>query len=283
MYEDIDRAGGSSWTQILTISLNLINGINERITNYISPQPAATSFSNKITEPGLPRLTGGLKEGNILSAPLPPKSASESIMHTVGSIAKQHGQSPSPVARGRRFIEKAKSSVLTPEQEKSISADGIWATIRQYALVFLSIPLGAPFRQDFRRRINTVVLGSPHGDVGILVDAANALTRLAVCSLQEDSYGNVQKDIPTIIRTFTITIERLENFKKNLGFHWTDVERNRQSPEIDAVLIALKSALQELIAGFGDYAADLRLSQSDMRLARHAAALKELEMKQSNR
>jgi len=41
--------------------------------------------------------------------------------------------------------------------------------------------------------------------------------------------------------------------------------------------VALKSDLQELIAAFGDYAEDLRLSQSDMRLARHAAALKEVE------
>jgi len=116
-----------------------------------------------------------------------------------------------------------------------------------------------------------VVLGQPYGDVGIIVDAIDALTRFAVCSLTEDKYGNVQRDVKLIIRTFTTTVTKLEGFKKSLGVHWTDIEKKQESPEADAILVALKGGLNELVTAFGDYSEDLRLSQSEMRMAREAA------------
>jgi nucleoporin NDC1 len=117
-----------------------------------------------------------------------------------------------------------------------------------------------------------IVLGSPYGDVGIIVDAIDALTRFSVCSLIEDKYGNVQRDVPLIIRTLTSTVNKLKDFKKNSKFHWTDVEKDRVCPEVDAVLIVLKTGLDELISAFGNYSQDLGLSQSEMRKAREAAA-----------
>ena len=117
------------------------------------------------------------------------------------------------------------------------------------------------------------MLGSPYGDVGIIVDAIDSLTRLAVCSLQEDKYGNVQRDVKRIIQTLTMTVTKLETFKKSIGFHWTDVQAKRDSPEVDTILTALKEGLNQLIEAFGDYSEDLRLSQSEMRMARKAATL----------
>ncbi len=116
-----------------------------------------------------------------------------------------------------------------------------------------------------------IVLGQPYGDVGVIVDAIDALTRFAVCSLKEDNYGNVQRDVKLIIRTFTTTVTKLEGFKKSIGIHWTDIERKQESPETDTILVALKSRLEKLIEAFGDYSEDLRLSQSEMRMAREAA------------
>jgi nucleoporin NDC1 len=116
-----------------------------------------------------------------------------------------------------------------------------------------------------------IVLGQPYGDVGVIVDAIDALTRFAVCSLKEDKYGNVQRDVKLIIRTFTNTVTKLEDFKKSIGVHWTDIEKIQESPETDTILVALKSGLEKLIEAFGDYSEDLRLSQSEMRMAREAA------------
>jgi nucleoporin NDC1 len=153
-----------------------------------------------------------------------------------------------------------------------VSPEGIKRIFHQYATKVLQYYLAWPFRQEFRRKIAAVVLGSPYGDVGIIADAIDSLTRMAVYSLTEDKYGNVQRDIPVIIRTLTSTITKLEAFKQGLENHWTDLEKSRDSPEADTILAALKGGLNELVTSFGDYSEDLRLSQSEMRMAREAAA-----------
>lgn len=270
MFEEIDRKGGSTWSQILEVCLETINGVDNRIKQYLAPAPAPAKPVQDQDDPGLPRLAAPLKEGNIYSADSAPKSRSAAIAKNVGSIAKAHGQSPSPPSAVTLFGQ-AKTAVLTPEQERALSPEGIWAHVSPYAVQFLQSPLGWPFRQEYRRRMAAVVLGTPYGDVGIIVDAIDSLTRLAVCSLKEDPYGNVQRDIPTIIRTFTAIVMRLEGFKNSLGVHWTDVEKKQQSPEVDTILAALKGGLNELLDTFGDYSADLRLSPKDMREAREAA------------
>src|SRR6202011_5026906 len=105
---------------------------------------------------------------------------------------------------------------------------------------FLQTCSGKPFRQEYRRKLAAIVLGQPYGDVGVIVDAIDALTRFAVCSLKEDKYGNVQRDVKLVIRTFTTTVTRLEGFKKSIGIHWTDIEKKQESPETDTILVALK-------------------------------------------
>jgi len=118
-----------------------------------------------------------------------------------------------------------------------------------------------------------VVLGSPNGDLSVIVNAIEAITRLAVCSLAEDPYGKVQSDIPTIIRTFTTTVTNLEHFLETLEVHWSDEDHvpGTEVPEVETLLRVLRDGLQELVAAFGDYDEALRLSKKDMRLARQAA------------
>jgi hypothetical protein len=251
----------------------MVNGINTRILEVTNPAPAATAPSNKITDAGLPRLTRGLNAENVLRPAPPPKTTSGTIAEAVGHVAKLHGQTPSsPLTRGRELYEKTKSAVLTPEQEKALSPQGIWAFVREYALQGLLTPLGWPFREEFRRRINLIVLGHPYGDVGIIVDSIDSLVRLSVCSLKEDPYGNVQRDVPTIIRTFTSVILKLSSFVEKFGVHWTDVYKERNSREVDAILEALREGLDELLTAFGDYAGDLGLDHEDLKHARNAAA-----------
>ena len=195
----------------------------------------------------------------------------------MGTFAKVHGQSPS-----QSIITQAKG-VLTSKQQYAVTPEGFKGLFKEYATQVLRTPLGWPFRQEYRRKIAAVVLGSPYGDVGIIVDAIDALTRLAVCSLTEDMYGNVQRDVKLIIRTLTTTVIKLEAFKQSLEVHWTDVEGTRESPEVDRILAALKDGLNELLTAFGDYSEDLRLSLSEMRMAKEAAtpaAEKQVEMQE---
>jgi hypothetical protein len=278
IFEDIDRAGGSSWSQILGVCLGVISDVNVRVTNYNNPPPVATSSANTIEEPGLPRLTKGLREDNIYNAGTERKTAKAKLLDAVNTAAK--GVTPSsPLENGRKLLDQAKHAVLSPGQDEKLSPEGIWTVLRVYALQVLQSPIGVPFRQEFRRRAAVIVLGRPYGDVGIVVDAIDTLARLSVSSLKEDPYGNVQRDVAAIIRTFTSMVINLETFKAKLGFHWTDIEEKRECPEIDAILASLRSGLQELVAGFGDYASDLRLSHKDLRLAKEAATTS-VEMKQ---
>lgn len=280
IFEDIDRKGGSTWSQILAICLETITGIDKRIDEYDgTPTVEIKSAGNKKEEPlrQLPRIGQPLKDGITKSGDLfasTPRSRSRGagVVQYFDTISKSLGQSPprtSPTAS--KLLTKAENALLSPKQKEEIAKDGFPAIIREWTTWFLQTNLGWPFRQEYRRRIAKVVLGSPYGDVGIIVDAIDSLTRLAVCSLQEDKYGNVQRDVKKIIQTLTATVTKIEKFKKSIGVHWTDVEKKQESPEVDSILAALKAGLNQLIEAFGNYSEDLRLSTSEMRLAREAA------------
>jgi len=270
------------------VCLDTINGIELRIIEYQNPPAAVADPKAKalgVKDPALPpdpvplpRISEPLKDGlkapgDIFSATPTGKTESQRAVEAVGRFAKRHGQSPpeSLSPRSKQLLIKAESAVLTREQQEALSKQGLSGLFRAWFLVILKTSLGWPFRQEYRRKMAAVVLGTPYGDVGIIVDAIDALTRLAVCSLTEDKYGNVQKDVKTIIQTFTKAVTTLEEFKTRLGVHWTDVEHKQESPEVDTILAALKGGLNDLIGAFGDYSQDLRLSQSEMRMAREAA------------
>ena len=129
----------------------------------------------------------------------------------------------------------------------------------------------SPFRQEFRRRIAAVVLGQPYGDAGIILDSIESLSLFAVASLKEDIYGNVQKDVPDIIRMLTKSLVSLEAMRKSFGIHWTDVSGDIESPEVDLIVGGLRGALQDIIGAFGEYFDDMKMNRAEVRAAREAA------------
>ena len=216
----------------------------------------------------------GLNEpGDLFSKPPKASSVRTRVVQEVGKFAKDHGQSPpGPVSpRARKLLEKAEQAILTQQQREIVASDGFVGLFKGLIGVLIETKAGAPFRQEYRRKMAAIVLGEPYGDTGIIIDAIEALTKLAVCSIKEDKYGQAQRDVKLIIRTFTNTVTKLEGFKKSVGIHWTDIERKSESPETETILTALRDGLTELIRAFGDYSEDLRLSQSEMRMAREAA------------
>jgi len=268
--------------------------MESRIFDYQRPPPAVADAKGKalgVNDPALPpnpatlpRIAEPLKDGliapgDIFTATPAGKTEGQRAVEAVGRFAKRHGQSPpeSLSPKSKQLLLKAESAVLTKQQQEALSKEGITGLFRNSFLMILKTSLGWPWRQEYRRKMATIILGTPYGDVGIIVDAIDALTRFAVCSLAEDKYGNVQRDVKTIIQTFTKAINILEEFKQKLPFHWTDVEPKRESPEADAILAALKDGLGELITQFGDYAQDLGLSQREMREAKEAVTAPAME------
>lgn len=256
--------------QILIVCLGEIHGVLKRIGEFQNP-PQATSPSQ---QPGpqlqtLPKITNSLKDGHIFTAA--PVSAT-----AIGSFAKSIGQVPGadPISpHARKLLTYGADKVLTKEQQQELSPTGLFGKFKSYVIQFLQIPLGVPFRHTYKRHASAVVLGTPHGAFGPIIDAIGALTKLATCSLKEDKFGKVFQDVANIIRTFTSTADVLENFIQTMPFHWTDVEAKReQIPEVDMILTALREGLRDLVNEFGEFKDELGLSMGEMRKAKEVVA-----------
>ncbi|RFU36170.1 hypothetical protein B7463_g158, partial [Scytalidium lignicola] len=244
IFEDIDRTGGSAWSQILNACLEQINGVTSRINESQNHKPKEAAVPTIIQDPAkeLPRLTQPLKDGlqkpgDLFTASPPPTTRAASVAQSLETFAKTRNVSPGEGGSLRAKAIQATEKILTPQQQAAVSPQGIKGFFMEYAASFLRTPFGLPFQQTYCRRITTIVLGSPYGDV------------------------------------LTSTVTTLERFKGSIGFHWTDVDRKMECPEVDTLLAALKGGLHDLLVAFGDFSRDLRLSAGEMRMAREAAAV----------
>lgn len=217
----------------------------------------------------LPRIAQGVRDvgDKVFAESPPPASTSEKFaksMMAVGqlSLTKQDMRRTQLLKERERIEREAASANPSPRT----------LLIQNWIKQALVYQIFAPFRQDYRRVLACVALGAPYGDVGIIVDAIDSLTRFAVNSLTEDKYGNVQRDVKVIVLSFTRTVTELETFRETLPNHWTDVDMDRESPEVDAIMSALKAGLRDLITAFGNYYGDLGMTQGEMREARQAAS-----------
>ncbi|KAK2763980.1 hypothetical protein FQN54_009599 [Arachnomyces sp. PD_36] len=254
IFNDIDREGGATWTQILNASTNVIQGISTRIQEYQNPTTSAeaekakasTESSKSAPIQTLPRLTPAPSGENIFLNP-PKPGANDKFGAGFGSVARSYGQSadwtPAARATAREMIDRASTAVLSPERKKRITSsaqdlklltdssasaagsDASAKTAHPLIVKFFRSPLGRPFSQPFARRLRSIVLGSPHSSLSSIVDSIESLTRLLVASLAEDQFGKVQADVPTVVRLFTVTITTLQDFvDSGLDLNWVDVD-----------------------------------------------------------
>lgn len=265
--------------------LDTILGINDRIGIFYNPPSTAVVPVQQPQEPlqTLPRLSSPLREDPILTNAPPPTNSRERIEANVGSIAKSYGQSPAspnPLSpQVKKVARMARDKFLTKEQQNAIKPTTINSSVYEYFVQYLRTPVGAPFRRNFKRRLASVVLGSPESQLRPIIYAIDSITGLAIASLKEDQFGTANKDIPTIIRTFVSLINNIESINQNMPVHWTDTEfeeadgKGRKVEEVELVKSHLRSGLSQLVSAFGSYAVDMGLSRSELRTAREAAGL----------
>ncbi|OLN92042.1 Nucleoporin NDC1 [Colletotrichum chlorophyti] len=273
IFEDIDRKDGPMWSHIFLVCLDVVKSIERRIDDYGKPAaaPAAPAPSAEVRS----RSSAPLKEDPIFQSKPVNKSMRGEVEKALTQVGRHPGQSPvsqlSPIAK--KTLRGARDKVLSKEQQEALSSPQLRSQVQTWALAILKNEyVGWVFRQEFRNRLTAVILGTPHSEPSQYVNAVDALTLLTVHSLQEDKFGIVQKDVTTIIRALTTVINKVEAFKASFPVHWTDVEQNKATPEVDTVIAALKTGLAQIIAEFEPYSSDLRLSRTDIRLAREAAA-----------
>ncbi|KAI0882667.1 nucleoporin protein Ndc1-Nup [Annulohypoxylon maeteangense] len=273
VFEDIDRKDGPMWSQIYVTCLETIKSLEERVDNYGKPPAPPAAPAAAAPQPAV-RVVQPPKTDNVWATAPSQNGLRNSLGRVARNVVTSPGKTPADVylPEAKKVAREAAEHFLTEEQRNALSPQGVSGLIQTISLRIINLPrVGQLFQQVFSRRLTTIVLGQPHGELSIYINAAYALSKLAVSSLTEDKYGNVQRDVPAIIRTFTTVIKKLERFRDNLPAHWTDPVQNRECPEVDELLDALKEGLGELIAAFGRYSSDLRLTRADMRLAAEAA------------
>ena len=269
----------TTWSRIMTLCLETIQAVPSRITDYQRPS-APTNPQNNVET--LPRLTQGLKEGQIFVSSPKPITSTQKLESTIGSIAKSYGQSP-PSRNGtmmgyaapqmKRISSAASQKLLTDGQQESLSPAGIRESFNTYLTMFLRSRFGYPFRQTFAGRVNTVAFSTLQGysDVFAIVNAIESLNFLTVASLKDDSYGRVAYDVNKIMTTFLQVLDALQGFVKELPPHWTDIEGTREVEDVTLVDTKLREGLGRMSEAFRDYAVDFRIEGSVLRRAKMAA------------
>ncbi len=277
LFQDLDRKGGAAWKQVLEVCLNELRDLNTRLQtwNTAVPSPAAPPSQPQPAIHTLPRLSKPLKNDNIMRASAPPSSRTSAASATIQQFAKSYGESPGadPISpRAKKLLAIGANTVLSKEQQQTLQPSNLKDHALVYVNKFLRSPFGWPFRQRFSRRAAAIVGGYPDSSVDRVVNAIDSLTGLCMRSLSEDALGTVNKDVPTILRTYLASSRTLEAFIQQFPPHWTDVEftetERKQVDDVDQVSQALRRGIEQLLLAFGEYATDMGLNPKDIREAK---------------
>ncbi|OPB43578.1 hypothetical protein A0O28_0098660 [Trichoderma guizhouense] len=271
IFNDIDRQGGPMWSQIYTICMETLKSIESNVDAYGQPAAHVAPEAAQIEEKQ--RSSAPLREDTIFASQSRQATLRTGVEKALDKLARNPGSTPaselSPIAR--KTWQSAKDRVLSKEQQEAVSPDHLMDQARQVAIRLISIGwIGDIIRQSFRTQFAAAVLGGSFAEPTLHANAATALCQLAVHSLAEDSYGNVHRDVPNIIRTLASIIKKVEGLKAQFPLHWTDVRGLKECPEVDEVVEALKTGLEQVISKFEPYSTDLRLTPTDLRIAKEA-------------
>ncbi|KAF7518246.1 hypothetical protein G7054_g13541 [Neopestalotiopsis clavispora] len=271
IFEDIDRKDGPMWSQVYKLCMDPIKVFEARIDDYgkppatpAAPPPPQPQSRARVVEPPV--------SANVWQPAPPPKNLRDSVGKFVAEVANSPGPKPSEtlVPLAKKTAADVRDTLLSKQHQEQLSRQGLVGMFHSL-LLMLPVQWRWLFRHTHNRRVSTAVLGTPFGDVSLYVNSAFALSKLAVASLTEDNYGNVHRDVPTVIRTLTTVIKKLETFQDNFPAHWSDPDSVRQSASVQEVLDAFKDALGRVITAFEAYSSDLKLTRTDLRLAKEAA------------
>lgn len=285
IYAEYERRGGSTWSQMSRICLDELLAIENRLKEADRPLPTAAELREKevreqlkldAQKSSLPKIADQkIQDADIWSK----RQQANGALPAASDMAKSYGQSPGAKNPALQYANKAiqytSNKALTREQQQQFSVSALGKQANGYFLQLARSPLGLPFRQTFARRLRAAVFGVPHSNAVNIVHAARSLSKLAVHSLREDSYGQVSRDVPLVLRTLTSTINAVENFARTLPVHWTDVEfkeSDRKVREVEQVMGVLRLGLEEMLLAFGEYTGTLGLTKTEVRLAKEAAA-----------
>ncbi|KAI9848179.1 MAG: hypothetical protein M1837_000853 [Sclerophora amabilis] len=298
IFEEIERRDGSTWSQIFTACTVVIKDINLRVVEshkaLIQPAPAATATSAVSSEqpaPHLPRLAFPLNDYPIATPSKPPSTLSTLVKSRGSGSQAPSPATPSPLRKLLTFAPSPSSSTSTMTTTLTTRASSTIHTHLPVIPPIITSSLTFPFRTVTRRVAAATLLGgsgTSTSNLSVLVDATDAITTLAVASVNEDPFGNVQKDVVPLIRLVMGTVETVEAWKSDLILlrrqqrHQRATSALNTNPndeddenckEVDTVTRALRTGLKTLMDAFEPYADVLGLGLGEIRRASEITAV----------
>jgi nucleoporin NDC1 len=281
IYTELDRANGSTWSQIYSLGTSQLTGIQDRIKAF---KEGDTKPTAPVAAPQ-PLPADGIQIRASKDSAIRSSRAPATFRHQAANVAnnlvREAGSHPGAVPPPHRLLESGARRLLTQEQFDSIAPDALYARGDGMVDKFLSLTVAEPLCQPFGRRVQSVICGSPTSRASMIVDAVSSLSALAVHSLRQDSPGQVQKSIGPLLRIIAATITDIQNFIRTAPPHWTDVrfkstDREDLPEDVAAILAALKSGLEEILRAFEEYFGTLGVSREEARVWRAMVAREEL-------
>ncbi|KOS21836.1 Nuclear envelope protein ndc1 [Escovopsis weberi] len=274
---DIDRKEGALWTQVYTTCIETLKVIEIQVSSYGKPSAPAAPEPAPVPERHF--LSTSLRDEPIFAI-RSQSSLRKGVEKAVDRLVRSPGTSPVAELRpiAKKTWQNTKDSVLSKKQQEAVSPGSLVGQVRQLVGNLLSVAwIGDLFVQDFQSQFATAVLGTQLNEPSLHANAVVALCQFAIHSLAEDLYGNVHRDVPSIIRTLTSIITKVDELRAAFPLHWTDTKGVKESPEIDQLIDIMREGLEQVLAKFEPYATDLRLSRTDIRLAKEAIARRKEE------
>ncbi|PHH62746.1 hypothetical protein CDD81_6734 [Ophiocordyceps australis] len=269
IFNDIDRKGGTMWVQIFDICTQLLRSMEQHIETY--EKPAAAVAAAPVPATVKQRRCQPLRQDAGLYHDKKNSGLIGGVEKTLGELSRSPGATPisdwSPLAQ--KTWKSAKNRMLSKKQQEALSSEHIKSEVGQWISRVMDVGwVAALVRQDFDRRVTAVVFGATLAEPSLYMHAAQGLCQMAIHSLEEDDYGNVQRDVVTIIRILMSVVEKVEAFKAQMPTHWTDPSGNKATPTVDAVTEVLRAELRQVVDKFEPYRLDLGLTAAEIRQAR---------------
>ncbi|CAI6338210.1 unnamed protein product [Periconia digitata] len=283
IYSELDRKTASTSKQITDICLAEVRLLITRISIALDPQFRPADENGQKQEVGpltlVPKIARPIQNTPVtLDGPGPARTRSEEAGQLVSGIAKDLSSPTNNNLRKspyvRNGLEKTQLAIKenTQKAEASFEATGIWpALINSWA--------GRPFRQSLRRSASLIVTGAPYSHLSPLCNAITAITNLAVLSLKEDDWGRFSKQVPDIIRSFTLALQKLEEYVDSLTVHWTDLEmlskpeeERKKIAEVEQVRECLREGLRGILGVFAEYLRSIDLGIVEIQEAKKVVA-----------
>ncbi|KAI5778206.1 nucleoporin protein Ndc1-Nup, partial [Geopyxis carbonaria] len=239
IFIDVNRQPKNAWEQILQECLQTLREVESRLSE-LSPFRLAQSLDapqqSPLTELDFP----------------PPIPIGKANILVSTSNAKSH-----------KFLDSLQSNLSEnalrsrkqlPNSRNWINPEGTFLSQAKFRLVpYIASSYGKPFRQTIQLTASRIL-----PNVGLQIDAVEALTYLVCASLTEDEYGVVHKDLSTILEHFNSSLHTLENFCNQPPLHWTDTdaknaENSLHLEEPNHLIETLRSSKNKILQKFEPY------------------------------